>query len=782
MLQLGLVVLAVLALTFSFFRLAEPVRASHVDGATVQLHQDLGDGVSGENPGEFAGDESECEGVEEGTTLFHFVANGLAEGTIANESELHAIFEGMGEVVVSGYYPSGSEQPTVHFDVVVEGDATLLDAWAVFNVDQTEDAKLLLSHICGGGEGEVEADLTLVKQDAEGGLIADVGFTLEGGTEMFTDATGQILFEDLTEGEWTLTETTAPEGCESGGTLTITVDAEGNVSVTDDDETDTLVIVSFDAETNTLTLRNDCEDGGEENGFVEIDKLFCDSDEGTRTEIEVNDPIEPGATAQTFDAPEDGCEGGVAHFTIYAADEMGDPVGDPVLTTSTDATGTVTFELSAGDYVIVEDSSGASAWFTVEAGMLTIIEVTNFVDDEEENGQVEIDKLFCDSDEGTRTEIEVNDPIEPGASTSTLDENETGCEGGVAHFTIYAADEEGNPVGDPVLTTSTDETGSVTFELPAGDYVIVEDSSGESAWFSVEAGMLTIIEVTNFESGLVKILKHNCDGTEDAVLFSIDGSEVTGFDPDTCVDGTGTFQIDDGDAFVVEGEAVVFATVGSHTLSELSPMTGTSPSFEVEFAAEGELSPITTIHVFNVSGPEGGEEETGQVKVLKHSCTGDEDAVLFSIDGSAVSGFDPDTCVDGSGTFQIDDGDSFTVDGEAVVTATVGSHTLSELTPMTGTSPSFEVELDAITTIHVFNVTGEDVSGGGEQPGGEQPGGNGDDGVEGGVQGGQGGPGLPDTATQETGGLPAGLLALLVLAGVGGLGAMNAQSVRRRIG
>ena len=555
--QTGLAILAVLALTFSFLGLAQPVRADHVAGSTVWLQQDLGDGVSGENPGEFAGSDEECADVPEGTVLFHFVANQLAEGTTVTGSSLTAEFD-QGTKTVDGYSPSGDETPsTIHFDVVLTGDEVdwvLLDASAHFSIAQNEDTKLVLSHICGGGgEGEVEEDVTLVKQDAEGGLIAGVGFTLEGGSEMFTDVNGQILFEDLTEGEWTLTETTAPEGCESGGTLTITVDAEGNVSVTDDDETDTLVIVSFDAETNTLTLRNDCE-GDEENGFVEIDKLFCDSDEGTRTEFEVNDPIEPGATAQTFDAPENGCEGGVAHFTIYAADEEGNPVGDPVLTTSTDATGSVTFELAAGDYVIVEDSSGASAVFTVEAGMLTIIEVTNFVDD---------------------------------------------------------------------------------------------------------------------------------------------------------------------------------------------------------------------------------EEETGQVKVLKHSCTGDEDAVLFSIDGSPASGFDPDTCVDGTGTFQIDDGDSFTVNGEAVVTASVGSHTLSELSPMTGTSPSFEVELDAITTIHVFNVTGQDVSGGGEQPGGN---GDDDDGVEGDVEGGQGGPGLPDTATQETGGFPAGLLALLVVAGLGGLGALNAQSVRRRIG
>jgi hypothetical protein len=560
--QTGLAIIAVLALTLSFLGLAQPVRADHVAGSTVWLHQDLGDGVSGENPGEFAGSDEECANVPEGTVRFHFVANQLADGTTVTGSSLTAEFD-QGSKTVDGYSPSGDETPsTIHFDVDLTGDETdwvLLDASAHFNIAQTEDTKLVLSHICGAGEDEVEEDLTLVKQDAEGGLIADVGFTLEGGSEMFTDASGQIVFADLTEGEWTLTETTAPEGCEPGGTLTITVDAEGNITVTDDDETDTLVIVSFDAETNTLTLRNDCEGDQEENGFVEIDKLFCDSDEGTRTEIEVNDPIEPGATAQTFDASEDGCEGGVAHFTIYAADEMGNPVGDPVLTTSTDATGTVTFELPAGDYVIVEDSSGESAWFTVEAGMLTIIEVTNFVDDEEENGSV---------------------------------------------------------------------------------------------------------------------------------------------------------------------------------------------------------------------------------KVLKHNCTGDDDAVLFSIAGSPVSGFDPDTCVDGTGEFQIDDGDSFTVMGEAVVTASVGSHTLSELSPMTGTSPSFEVELDAITTIHVFNVTGEETAGGGEQPvGNGGNGGNGGDDVEGGVRGGQGGPGgLPDTATQETGGFPAGVLALLVLAGLGGFGAVNMQSVRRRLG
>ena len=133
--------------------------------------------------------------------------------------------------------------------------------------------------ICGtedGGEEEGE-DLVLIKQDLEAGSLSGVGFTLGDGDEILT-VEGQITFSDLTEGSLTLTETSNPdENCETGGTLTVEVSAEGTITVTDDDETDGLAIVSFDATTNTLVLSNDCEEDGEEEMVsVSIMKHLCD--------------------------------------------------------------------------------------------------------------------------------------------------------------------------------------------------------------------------------------------------------------------------------------------------------------------------------------------------------------------------------------------------------------------------------------------------------------------------------------------------------------------------
>ncbi len=242
-------------------------------------------------------------------------------------------------------------------------------------------------------------------------------------------------------------------------------------------------------------------------------------------------------------------------------------------------------------------------------------------------GAVEIDKFFCSSDEGTRTEIEVNDPLVPGIrAQAEAQAPEDGCVGGAASFTIFVADESGDPIGDPITTTSTNSSGQVTVDLDAGTYVIVEDSSGAWETFTVEGGALTIIEVTNFESGLVKVEKLFCEGDEDAVLFSINGSAVTGFDPDTCVDGDAAFRIDDGDTFTTtDGEALVFAEVGTHTLTEVAPNTGTSAEFDVALTAEGEFDPVTTVRVFDVSAGEGGEQPgeggTVTVSIMKHLCT-----------------------------------------------------------------------------------------------------------------------------------------------------------------
>lgn len=576
--------LAVLALVLSFFTLAQPVRADHVDGATVQLHQDLGDGVSGENPGEFEGDESECAGVEEGTTLFHFVANNLADGTDAESSELHAFFEGAGEVVVPGYFPSGSEQPTVHFDVVIDGDDTLLDAFAVFNLNQTEDAKLLLSHICFGGEGEVEADLTLIKQDDAGGTLADVGFTLEGGMEVFTDAEGQIVFEDLAEGEFTLTETTAPEGCESGGTLTVTVDAEGNITVTDDDEMDTLAIVSFDAETNVLVLSNDCEDEVE-NGLLEVEKFFCPTEGESRVEFDVFGPVTPQSRTMGAEEQADDCTVGAdVSFTLWSIGEEAIVVDDDL---RTDENGIIEIELAPGNYRLCENSTDECVDFAIGEGQVTAIVVVNFVAAPE--GQLKILKYFCEAEE---------DSVEffPEGQAPNLEN----CEPGDALFTIDD--------GDAFSTTG----GIAVVNLDVGTgYVLTEVGSQASTEFDIAEGEITSIIVLNNvagaveDQGQIKVLKYECEADEADVQFFMEGEAPNLED---CDPADAEFSLDGGAAFsTTDGIAIVWADEGTHTLAEVS--TGASTSVDV---VAGE---VTTVIVLNMAeedvGGNGGDDDNG---------------------------------------------------------------------------------------------------------------------------------------------------------------------------
>jgi hypothetical protein len=758
--QIGLAMLAVLALTFSFFTLAQPVRADHVEGSTVWLNQDLGTGVDSSDPGEYAGSDEECADVEEGTVLFHFVANQLAEGTTVAGSSLTATFSDHADVTVDGYSPSGdNDSPsTIHFDVVLDASATLTGAYAHFNVAQTEDTNLLLSHVCDKTDDEVEEDLTLIKQ-VNGEATAGIGFTLEGWSELFTDASGEILFEDLTEGDWTLTETTNPnEDCETGGSVTIHVAADGSITVTDDDETDGLVIVSFDAETNVLVLNNVCE---ADQGLLEVEKFFCPTEGDARTEIDIFGPADPQARTMTEgeDEPENCSVGADVAFTVYASD------GETIVTTFvTDELGIAEVWLDPGDYVLCEDMSGACEPFTIAEGAVTAAVVVNYVPDEEQPGTLEVEKFFCPTDGETRTEFDVFGPVDPIGIQSHDEGDLTECEVGEGvTFTLYSVGEEWVEID----TLVTDESGIIEIELAPGDYALCEDMSEECVEFTIGEGQFTAIVVVNYvaQQGQIKVLKYFCEAEDDSVEFYLEGEAPN---LENCDPGDAQFMVDDGEPFWTEGGiAVVWADEGTHTLTEVS----TEASVELEVVA-GE---ITTVIVLNNLGD---EDEQGQVKVLKYECEADEDGVEFFMEGEAPNLED---CDPADAEFTLDDGDPFSTSGGiAVQWADEGTHVLAEVS--TGAWVELDVVAGEITTVIVLNNVESGQQGGGETP--DNGGSDGGNGVDSGVQGGQGGPGggLPDTAMGDQGGLPAGILALLMLAGLGGIGAANLQSVRRRIG
>ena len=378
---------------------------------------------------------------------------------------------------------------TLTVTVSAEGDITVTDddetdGLAIVSFD-AETNTLVLSNDCeeNGEEGQ---DLVLIKQDLEETTLDGVGFTLGDGDEMLTVG-GQITFEDLAEGSHTLTETSNPdENCETGGTLTVTVSAEGDITVTDDDETDGLAIVSFDAETNTLVLSNDCEENGEEGGLVEIDKLFCftDDEEGS-TEFFVLGPIEFPTETYAIgqvegELPDEGCWTEAVTFTITGGD-----LTEP-REVMTDEDGILEIELPASEnaYVITEDISGESAEFFVEEGEFTAILVLNLVPEEEDAGLVKVIKLFCEGDVATvEFIVEGGDAPVPAIS---------GCELGDATFEL----------GDVTITT---EDGIALEIVAVGEYTFAETDPNQATYDGtvvVEAGEITtIIVIDTFEEG-----------------------------------------------------------------------------------------------------------------------------------------------------------------------------------------------------------------------------------------------------------------------------------------
>jgi hypothetical protein len=272
------------------------------------------------------------------------------------------------------------------------------------------------------------------------------------------------------------------------------------------------------------------------------------------------------------------------------------------------------------------------------------------------------------------------------------------------------------------------------------------------------------------EQGQLQVLKYFCDGEAASTEFFAEGEEPS---LEACEPGDALFRVDDGEAFsTVEGEAWVNLDAGTgYVLTELSSEAWTT--FDI---AAGEVTTITVVNTLVTDVPQG------QIKVLKYACESDEDGVEFVLEGDAPA--DLEDCDPADAEFSLDGGAAFsTTDGIAIMWADEGTHTLAEVE--TTASVELDVVADAITTVIVLNHIETDVSAGGEGNGngGSQ---NGSQGGEGAVQGGQGGPAtgggtLPDTAMQEPGGLPAGVLALMLL-GLGGLGAANLQAVRRRIG
>jgi hypothetical protein len=200
-------------------------------------------------------------------------------------------------------------------------------------------------------------------------------------------------------------------------------------------------------------------------------------------------------------------------------------------------------------------------------------------------GRVEIDKVFCPSNDGTRTEFQVFLPQASKLSANATLSATCVTKTGIA-FTVK------NSKGQLAANVKTGTGGIVQFALPPGTYTLSEDANGAATTFLVEASKLTAIFVSNFESGEVKLVKFSCTSGDTGTIISVNGAPLPKAQ-NGCKPGDAQFQIDGGAVFAVGSDGIFLFPLapGSHTLVEVA--TGTKANFTVTVGA------TTTIVVYH---------------------------------------------------------------------------------------------------------------------------------------------------------------------------------------
>lgn len=454
---------------------------------------------------------------------------------------------------------------------------------------------------CGGTEAGAHAGVTFELYDADDELV-------DSGT---TGADGSLVLDGdpdgagLPLGTYTLVEVSNDEGLE----CTI-VSVSGDGTTLNEDGTVTIVLTEENADV-AITVVNDCEEqAAEEDEFGHI-SVMKETDEEEATES--------FSFTATWDS--DG-------FSLMDGDL--EPSGD--LLAGVDYTVTEVLspaQVAAGWSLDDIGCTGAATWSVAGDGMSVTITLgadedvvctfTNELEDQPQNGLVEVDKLFCITSGGADTEFFVFDPVLPDAletQGAVADEQlDEGCWSEDVAFTITGGDLE-----EP-MHVSTGEDGILEVELPVSEnaYVITEDLSGESDEFWVEEGAVTVILVINWipdeaGTGTVKVIKLFCetdDAAEAGVEFQVEGEDVAVPVLQDCTVGDATFEFGD-DTFSVgaDGLAIFTAEVGEYDFAEIAPnaavYSGTVPVVEGEFTTVIVLDTFVEDELAGGGGGGGG--------------------------------------------------------------------------------------------------------------------------------------------------------------------------------
>ncbi|MGH2533574.1 MAG: hypothetical protein ACRDJW_14845 [Thermomicrobiales bacterium] len=291
--------------------------------------------------------------------------------------------------------------------------------------------------------------------------------------------------------------------------------------------------------------------------FVWLEAYNCDADPGVQDPAVVCDP----ALGVTVEVTQD---------------------DEPLGTVSTNAAGGAVVEAEEGATVVLTEDMGAvpTGYLPLSGGVRTFESVVGgefalFVHvrvGENDAGRLQIVNGSCPtSDEEPRTKFNViGSPSSEGASSAPCLATPD------ARFTI-----DGGGLPDGALVVTTGDDGAWRGTLPAGSYIVFDDS-GASQAIEVLAGettVVTAIDYVPFPDGTLLITKLRCtEGDEPGTTITVDNEAVE--DDPACTPSDGEFrlaEVGDGTAIAVEdftlgadGEAQFTLRTGDYRLTDLA--------------------------------------------------------------------------------------------------------------------------------------------------------------------------------------------------------------------
>lgn len=399
-------------------------------------------------------------------------------------------------VIIYLYYAKSSASLTVN---KYETDTTTQLSGATFTL--TSDASLADVGIDGSCDSRSEYSIT------------------------FTTTTTNITFSDLPDGEYTLTETSAPEGYDTAESFSFTV--SGNTIESNDSRYSSGVVNIEDApKTVNITLTKVYEDvSGNEITTSDSSAFTLSRISASSYSSEADQTVAfSGAGSDTLT-----CRYGSTYtLTESTAPDGYKDIGDITITVGTNGTITV-----SGDA-------------TYDSGTSTIT-VTN-----KALAAVTVSKAYKAADGSTKKTADVSDLT--------------------AEFTVTASD-------GTTYTNSITGKGTCTFSLPDGEYTITESTvpdgyfASDDVTFTITEGVVYVdgvataqntITFTNTEKTTLTITKVYVNASGSKVTTGIDDLEATF----TITDGTNTYSgtITGAGELVFEGDEAL--ADGIYTLSE----------------------------------------------------------------------------------------------------------------------------------------------------------------------------------------------------------------------